>query len=185
MIARIKGLKISQASERTAVTGQEMIPFQDGERNGKIRMIEFKDMTMYIFDPTIVDGKVSVQENTSTASRNGDVILTQDESKKTITLKITQRGKPEEYLSIFNSDISTTAEYAFVNFKSSQPWTCGLTDYDADNPVIVGNTTGDASDTAQVPITYWKEYRRPRRVNYNIKQTAGQKLTASGSITFN
>lgn len=130
-------------------------------------------------------GKVSVQENTSAASRNGDVILTQDESKKTITLKITQRGKPEEYLSIFNSDISTTAEYAAVNFKSSQPWTCGLTDYDADNPVIVGNTTGDASDIAQVPITYWKEYRRPRRVNYNIRQTAGQKLTASGSITFN
>lgn len=130
-------------------------------------------------------GKVNVQENTSTADRNGDVILTQDESKKTITLKITQRGKPEEYLSIFNSDISTTAEYAVVNFKSSQPWTCGLTDYDADNPVIVGNTTGDASDTAQVPITYWKEYRRPRRVNYNIRQTAGQKLTASGSITFN
>lgn len=62
MIARIKGLKISQASERTVVTGQEMIPFQDGERNGKIRMIEFKDMTMYIFDPTIVDGKVSQED---------------------------------------------------------------------------------------------------------------------------
>lgn len=62
MIARIKGLKISQASERTAVTGQEMIPFQDGERNGKIRMIKFKDMTMYIFDPTIVDGKVSQED---------------------------------------------------------------------------------------------------------------------------
>lgn len=62
MIARIKGLKISQASERTAVTGQEMIPFQDGERNGKIRMIEFKDMTMYIFDPTIGDGKVSQED---------------------------------------------------------------------------------------------------------------------------
>ena len=62
MIARIKGLKISQASERTAVTGQEMIPFQDGERNGKIRMLEFKDMTMYIFDPTIVDGKVSQED---------------------------------------------------------------------------------------------------------------------------
>lgn len=62
MIARIKGLKISQASERTAVTGQEMIPFQDGERNGKIRMIQFKDMTMYIFDPTIVDGKVSQED---------------------------------------------------------------------------------------------------------------------------
>lgn len=62
MIARIKGLKISQASERTAVTGQEMIPFQDGERNGKIRMIGFKDITMYIFDPTIVDGKVSQED---------------------------------------------------------------------------------------------------------------------------
>lgn len=62
MIARIKGLKISQASERTAVTGQEMIPFQDGKRNGKIRMIQFKDMTMYIFDPTIVDGKVSQED---------------------------------------------------------------------------------------------------------------------------
>ena len=62
MIARIKGLKISQASERTAVTGQEMIPFQDGERNGKIRMIQFKDITMYIFDPTIVDGKVSQED---------------------------------------------------------------------------------------------------------------------------
>lgn len=130
-------------------------------------------------------GKVSIQENTSTASRNGDVILTQDESEKTITLKVTQRGKPEEYLSIFISDISTTGEYAVVNFKSSQPWTYGLTNYDADNPVIVGNTTGDASDTAQVPITYRKEYRRPRRVNYNIRQIAGQRLTASGSITFN
>lgn len=62
MIARIKGLKISQASERTAVTGQEMIPFQDGERNGKIRMIKIKDMTVYIFDPTIVDGKVSQED---------------------------------------------------------------------------------------------------------------------------
>lgn len=62
MIARIKGLKISQASERTAVTGQEMIPFQDGERNGKIRMIKFKDITMYIFDPTIIDGKVSQED---------------------------------------------------------------------------------------------------------------------------
>lgn len=25
-------------------------------------MIEFKDMTMYIFDPTIVDGKVSQED---------------------------------------------------------------------------------------------------------------------------
>lgn len=167
--------------------------YQGGEFRNFYQVVSTKNgsnQSYYVSQrPTWVNGyssgKVSIQENTSADSRNGDVILTQDESGKTITLKVTQRGKPEEYLSIFNSDISTTAEYAFVNFKSSQPWTCGLTDYDADNPVIVGNTTGDASDTAQVAITYWKEYRRPRRVNYNIRQTAGQKLTASGSITFN
>lgn len=174
-------------------TDSVICDYQGGEFKNNYSIVSTKNgsnQSYYVSQkPTWINGyssgKVSIQENTSTASRNGDVILTQDESKKTITLKITQRGKPEEYLSIFNSDISTTAEYAVVNFKSSQPWTCGLTDYDADNPVIVGNTTGDASDTAQVPITYWKEYRRPRRVNYNIRQTAGQKLTASGSITFN
>lgn len=167
--------------------------YQGGEFKNYYSIVSTKNgsnQSYYVSQrPTWVNGyssgKVSIQENTSTADRNGDVILTQDESEKTITLKIIQRGKPEEYLSIFNSDISTTAEYAVVIFKSSQPWACGLTDYDADNPVIVGNTTGDASDTVQLPITYWKEYRRPRRVNYNIRQTAGQKLTASGSITFN
>lgn len=174
-------------------TDSVICDYQGGEFKNSYSIVSTKNgsnQSYYVSQrPTWINGyssgKVSIQENTSTASRNGDVIFTQDESKKTITLKITQRGKPEEYLSILNSDISTTAEYAVVNFKSSQPWTCGLTDYDADNPVIVGNTTGDASDTAQVPITYWKEYRRPRRVNYNIRQTAGQKLTASGSITFN
>lgn len=174
-------------------TDSVICDYQGGEFKNSYSIVSTKNgsnQSYYVSQkPTWINGyssgKVSIQENTSTASRNGDVILTQDESKKTITLKITQRGKPEEYLSIFNSDISTTAEYAVVNFKSSQPWTCGLTDYDANNPVIVGNTTGDASDTAQVPITYRKEYRRPRRVNYNIRQTAGQKLTASGSITFN
>lgn len=174
-------------------TDSVICDYQGGEFKNYYSIVSTKNgsnQSYYVSQrPTWINGyssgKVSIQENTSTASRNGDVILTQDESKKTITLKVTQRGKPEEYLSIFNSDISTTAEYAVVNFKSSQPWTCGLTDYDADNPVIVGNTTGDASDTAQVPITYYKEYRRPRRVNYNIRQTAGQKLTASGSITFN
>lgn len=126
---------------------------------------------------------IAVNRNTSSSERTGTFVLSNQ--KSSITVTVTQAGKPADYLSIFDSDISTTDEYAVVNFKSSQPWTCGLTDYDADNPVIVGNTTGDASDTAQVPITYWKEYRRPRRVNYNIRQTAGQKLTASGSITFN
>ena len=128
---------------------------------------------------------IVITSNITTSERSGTFTLSQVGGTATVTVTVTQAGKPADYLSIFNSDISTTDEYAVVNFKSSQPWTCGLTDYDADNPVIVGNTTGDASDTAQVPITYWKEYRRPRRVNYIIRQTAGQKLTASGSITFN
>lgn len=95
---------------------------------------------------------IAVNRNTSSSERTGTFVLSNQ--KSSITVTVTQAGKPADYLSIFDSDISTTAEYAVVNFKSSQPWTCGLTDYDADNPVIVGNTTGDASDTAQVPITY-------------------------------
>lgn len=88
MIARIKGLKISQASERTAVTGQEMIPFQDGERNGKIRMIEFKDMTMYIFDPTIIDGKVSQEDYAALkqAIEEGKLIYTINSSRNGLDL---------------------------------------------------------------------------------------------------
>lgn len=88
MIARIKGLKISQASERVAVTGQEMIPFQDSERNGKIRMIEFKDMTMYIFDPTIVDGKVSQEDYDALkqAIEEGKLIYTINSSRNGLDL---------------------------------------------------------------------------------------------------
>ena len=174
-------------------TDSVICDYQGGEFENHYPIVSTKNgsnQSYYVSQkPTWINGyssgKVSVQENTSTASRNGDVIFTQDESKKTITLKVTQGGKPEDYLSIFNSDISTTAQYAYVDFKSSQPWTFGLTEYDADNPVILDKTTGNARDDAQVEITYWKEYRRPRRVNYNIRQTAGQKLTASGSITFN
>lgn len=88
MIARIKGLKISQVSERVAATGQEMIPFQDGERNGKIRMIEFKDMTMYIFDPTIVDGKVSQEDYDALkqAIEEGKLIYTINSSRNGLDL---------------------------------------------------------------------------------------------------
>ncbi len=88
MIPRIKGLKISQASERTAVTGQEMIPFQDGERNGKIRMIEFKDMTMYIFDPTITGGKVSQEDYDALkqAIEEGKLIYTINSSRNGLDL---------------------------------------------------------------------------------------------------
>lgn len=102
--------------------------------------------TCYGNTTTNITGIV-IASNITTSERSGTFTLSQVGGTATVTVTVTQAGKPADYLSIFNSDISTTAEYAIVNFKSSQPWTCGLTDYDADNPVIVGNTTGDASDT--------------------------------------
>lgn len=50
VIARIKGLKISQADERHNPTGEEMIPFQDGNKNGRIRMADFKDMALHVLN---------------------------------------------------------------------------------------------------------------------------------------
>lgn len=59
---RIKGLKISEAEERVIPTGEEMIPFQDGDVNGKIKLISFKEALIYIFDPVIKDGKVRAED---------------------------------------------------------------------------------------------------------------------------
>lgn len=59
---RIKGLKISEAEERIDPTGEEMIPFQDGDVNGKIKLISFKEALIYIFDPVIKDGKVRAED---------------------------------------------------------------------------------------------------------------------------
>ena len=53
VIARIKGLKISQADERHNPTGEEMIPFQDGSKNGRIRMADFKDMALHVLDTKV------------------------------------------------------------------------------------------------------------------------------------
>lgn len=62
MIPRIKGLKISNAIERIECTGNEMIPFQEGDTNGKIRMSTFREVAIFVFDPTIREGKVMAQD---------------------------------------------------------------------------------------------------------------------------
>lgn len=62
MIPRIKGLKISNALERIECTGNEMIPFQEGDTNGKIRMSTFREVAIFVFDPTIREGKVMAQD---------------------------------------------------------------------------------------------------------------------------
>lgn len=174
-------------------TDSVICDYQGGEFRNFYQVVSTKNgsnQSYYVSQrPTWVNGyssgKVSIQENTSADSRNGDVILTQNESGKTITLKVTQRGKPEEYLTIFNDAISTTGEGAIINFKSSQPWSFSLDSVDVNNPVAIDKTSGSAGDNLSVALTYWKQYSRPRYIPYTIKQTAGQKLQAAGYASFN
>lgn len=81
---RIKGLKISQAEERVNLTGNEMIPFQEGEHNGKIKITSFKGMSVYVFDPVVIDGKVSAEEygRLYNAIRDNLLIYTPNASRK-------------------------------------------------------------------------------------------------------
>lgn len=81
---RIKGLKISQAEERVNLTGNEMIPFQEGEHNGKIKITSFKGMSVYVFDPVVTDGKVSAEEygRLYNAIRDNLLIYTPNASRK-------------------------------------------------------------------------------------------------------
>ena len=81
---RIKGLKISQAEERVNLTGNEMIPFQEGEHNGKIKITSFKGMSVYVFDPVVTDGKVSAEEYGMlyNAIRDNLLIYTPNASRK-------------------------------------------------------------------------------------------------------
>lgn len=178
----------AETNETLTVNSYKTVLESDGSETTESLDYEFSSNNSWVAAARTTTNTtyITVAENETTTQRTAKITLTQAESGAQAFVNVIQAGAtPDDYLSIINSNISTTAVYAVVNFKSSQPWTCGLTDYDADNPVIVGNTTGDASDIAQVLITYQKGYRRPRRVNYNIRQTAGQKLTASGSITFN
>lgn len=55
MIPRIKGLRISNAREREQITGSEFIPFQDEDVNGKIKLSNLKDVSIYVFNPEITD----------------------------------------------------------------------------------------------------------------------------------
>lgn len=60
---------------------------------------------------------IGINANTTTSERSGTFTLSQVGGTVTVTVTVTQAGKPADYLSIFNSDISTTAEYAVVNLR--------------------------------------------------------------------
>lgn len=181
------GVTAAETNETLTVESYKTVLKSDGSETTESLDYEFSSNRDWVaaVRTTTNTTYIYVAQNSTTAQRSARITLTQEESGIQVFTNVIQAGAtPDDYLSIFNSSISTTAEYAFVNFKSSQPWTCGLTDYDANNPVVIDKTSGSAGDNLSVALTYWKEYRRPRRVNYNIRQTAGQKLTASGSITF-
>lgn len=55
MIPKIKGLRISNAREREQITGSEFIPFQDEDVNGKIKLSNLKDVSVYVFNPETTD----------------------------------------------------------------------------------------------------------------------------------
>lgn len=129
---------------------------------------------------------IYVAQNSTTAQRSARITLTQEESGIQAFTNVIQAGAtPDDYLSIFNSSISTTEEYTYINFKSSQPWSFSLDSIGMDNPVVIDRTSGSAGDNLTVALTYWKQYSRPRYIPYTIKQTAGQKLQAAGYVSFN
>lgn len=129
---------------------------------------------------------ITVAQNLTTNQRSAKITLTQAESGAQVFTNVIQAGAtPDDYLSIINSSISTTAEYTYINFKSSQPWSFSLDSVDIDNPVVIDKTSGSAGDNLTVALTYWKQYSRPRYIPYTIKQTAGQKLQAAGYVSFN
>lgn len=138
---------------------------------------------LYLINPDSSPRQVSISSNDAATQRTAKITLTQAESGAQVFTNVIQDGVTD-YLSIFNGSISTTAEYAFINFKSSQPWSFRLDSVDIDNPVVIDKTSGSAGDNLTVALTYWREYSRPRYIPYTIKQTAGQKLQIAGSVSF-
>lgn len=128
---------------------------------------------------------IGINANTTTSERSDTFTLTQVGGKGKGTVTVTQEGKPADYLQIFNDVISTTSQQAYINFKSSQPWSFSLDRVDIDNPVTVDKTSGSAGDSRTVALGYFYGYSRPRYVPYTIKQTAGEKLSTGGYVTFN
>lgn len=59
---RIKGLKISQTPEKKPITGDEFLPYQEGEDNGRIQVKEINKLNIFEFSPVIKDGKIRARD---------------------------------------------------------------------------------------------------------------------------
>lgn len=89
---RIKGLKISQTPEKTSITGNEYLPYQEGDVNGRFKASEINKLNIFEFSPTIVDGKITAREylNILTAIRSHKLIYVpkEDGTGKSIATEI-------------------------------------------------------------------------------------------------
>ena len=89
---RIKGLKISQTPEKISITGNEYIPYQEGDTNGRFKANEINKLNIFEFSPVITDGKITAREylNILTAIRNHKLIYVpkEDGTGKSIATEI-------------------------------------------------------------------------------------------------
>lgn len=182
------GVTAAETNETLTVESYKTVLKSDGSETTESLDYEFSSNRDWVaaVRTTTNTTHIYVAQNSTTAQRSARITLTQEESGIQAFTNVIQAGAtPDDYLSIINSSISTTAEYTYINFKSSQPWSFSLDSVDIDNPVVIDKTSGSAGDNLTVALTYWKQYSRPRYIPYTIKQTAGQKLQAAGHVSFN
>lgn len=182
------GVTAAETNETLTVESYKTVLKSDGSETTESLDYEFSSNSDWVaaVRTTTNTTYIYVAQNSTTAQRSARITLTQEESGIQAFTNVIQAGAtPDDYLSIINSSISTTAEYTYINFKSSQPWSFSLDSVDIDNPVVIDKTSGSAGDNLTVALTYWKQYSRPRYIPYTIKQTAGQKLQAAGYVSFN
>lgn len=182
------GVTAAETNETLTVESYKTVLKSDGSETTESLDYEFSSNRDWVaaVRTTTNTTYIYVAQNSTTAQRSARITLTQEESGIQAFTNVIQAGAtPDDYLSIINSSISTTAEYTYINFKSSQPWSFSLDSVDIDNPVVIDKTSGSAGDSLTVALTYWKQYSRPRYIPYTIKQTAGQKLQAAGHVSFN
>lgn len=176
----------AETNETLTVNSYKTVLKSDGSETTESLNYEFSSNASWVnaARTTTNTTYITVAQNLTTNQRSAKITLTQAESGAQVFTNVIQDGVTD-YLSIFNGSISTTAEYTYINFKSSQPWSFSLDSVDVNNPVAIDKTSGSAGDNLSVALTYWKQYSRPRYIPYTIKQTAGQKLQAAGYASFN
>lgn len=180
------GVTAAETNETLTVESYKTVLKSDGSETTESLDYEFSSNRDWVaaVRTTTNTTYIYVAQNSTTVQRTARITLTQEESGIQAFTNVIQDGVTD-YLTIYNSSISTTQEYTYINFKSSQPWSFSLNSVNTDNPVVIDKTSGSAGDNLTVALTYWRQYSRPRYIPYTIKQTAGQKLQASGYVSFN